>query len=585
MAGGATSLYRYGMKSRWLRHARAGFRLMPLASLMLVACAAGTPGRMTADGNASAVNARGALVGDLLAANYAGSSGDVQGAARYFARALKRDPNNPSLRAQAFAAALVAQSPTRLALAQSLHGGALHGGALTAMVLGDQALVEGHGVQAAVHYKQLPKTGPFGLLRPLLIAWADAGAGHVQRGIERLKPLSAGVPFAPIYALHAGLIADVGQREAEAGRFYAQALAEGGAPDLLMAQAMASWQARQGNRGRADALLGQLLAAHPQLRIALPGLIKTVRRPPVRTARAGAAAAYLAVAAALNQPQQIVLQQILLDAALHLRPNFATARLLRAHIALEARHPAQAQTILKAVPPTDPLYPLAMMQLAQIAGNQGHGAHMVPVLLALAKAAPNSAAPLAMAGDIERDGKHYQAAIRDYSAALRRLGAAPPPSAWTLYYGRAIAEDKAGDWPAAKRDLQAALSLVPDQPFVLNYLGYSEARRGKHLVAAQKLIEQALQVDPNEGAIIDSLGYTLYRRGQIAKALQVQIGAVEHAPDDVEVNMHLAAIFDAAGQHLAARYQWARALGLHPNPAARAKIEAGLQRDRAAGGV
>jgi Tfp pilus assembly protein PilF len=564
------------MKPSDLRSGRTGLRLMPLISLMLVACGAGTPRPSRAD----AVSLHGALTGDILAAQYAGRTGDLAGAANYFAQALRLDPTNPNLRARAFAAALVAQSPTRVALAKTVPHEAL-----AAMVLGNQALIAGDAQQAARDYAHLPKAGPLGALRPLLMAWAEAGAGHVQQGIDRLKSLSARSPFAAVYALHAALIADDGQREAEAARLYAKAQAESGTLDLQMANALASWQARQGNQGNANAILRLLVQIHPQLRIALPGLIKAAQRPTIANTRDGAAASYLALAGALNQPDQILLQQILLDAALNLRPDYAIARLLRAHIALVAHQPAMAAQILNAIKQDNPLYPLAVMQRAEIAGNSGTGAVMIPALLALAQAAPHSAAPLALAGDIERDGKNYAAAKRDYSAALARLGAAPPSSAWSLYYGRAIAEDKSGQWPAAKRDLQAALALAPDQPFVLNYLGYSEARRGTHLAAAQKLIEQALQVDPNEGAIIDSLGYVLYRRGQIAKALKLQIDAVEHAPDNAEVNMHLAEIFDAAGQHLAAQYQWARTLGLHPNARERAKIKIGLQRDQAAGGV
>ena len=564
------------MKPSDVRSGRAWLRLMPLVSLMLVACAAGTPRPTGGD----AVSRQGALIGDILVAQYAGRTGDLAGAADYFAKALQLDPTNRNLRARAFAAALVAQSPTRVALAKT----APHE-ALAAMVLGNQALIAGDAQQAARDYAQLPKAGPLGALRPLLIAWAEAGAGHAQQGIDRLKPLSVGSPFAPVYALHAALIADDGQREAEAGRFYAKAQAQSGTLDLQMAQALASWQARQGNQGNANSILRLLVNIHPQLRIALPGLIKAAQHPAIANARAGAAASYLALAGALTQPHQILLQQILLDAALNLRPDYAIARLLRAHIALVTHQPARAAQILAGIKPGDPLYPLAVMQRAEIAGNNGKGATMIPALRALAEAAPQSAAPLALVGDIERDGKDYAAAKRDYSAALARLGAAPPSSAWSLYYGRAIAEDKSGDWHAAKRDLQAALALAPDQPFVLNYLGYSQARRGTHLAAAQKLIERALQVDPNEEAIIDSLGYVLYRRGQIAKALKVQIDAVEHAPDNAEVNMHLAEIFDAAGQPLAAQHQWLRTLGLHPNARERAKIKIGLQRDQEAGGV
>lgn len=112
---------------------------------------------------------------------------------------------------------------------------------------------------------------------------------------------------------------------------------------------------------------------------------------------------------------------------------------------------------------------------------------------------------------------------------------------------------------------------------MLNYLGYSYALRGIHLAEAEAMIEQALTVDPNEGAIIDSLGYVLLREGKIQRAMREQIRAVRLAPTDPEVNAHLADIFAAAGDKLAAQHQWERALSLHPKPQEKARIEARLK--------
>ncbi|OYW06994.1 MAG: hypothetical protein B7Z59_12535, partial [Acidiphilium sp. 37-67-22] len=86
-----------------------------------------------------------------------------------------------------------------------------------------------------------------------------------------------------------------------------------------------------------------------------------------------------------------------------------------------------------------------------------------------------------------------------------------------------------------------------------------------------------LAVDPHEGAIIDSLGYVLLREGKLAEAMTTQIHAVHLAPDDAEVNAHLADIYAAAGHKLAAEHQWERALSLHPDPKLRATIEARLK--------
>jgi Flp pilus assembly protein TadD len=121
--------------------------------------------------------------------------------------------------------------------------------------------------------------------------------------------------------------------------------------------------------------------------------------------------------------------------------------------------------------------------------------------------------------------------------------------------------------------MKTALALAPNQPYVLNYIGYSWALRGENLPEAQNMLQEALGVDPDEGAIIDSLGYVNLRRGDTATALKLLTHAVHLDPDDAEVNAHLGDAFWAAGLHLQAGYQWQRALGLQPNPKLQAQIE------------
>lgn len=516
------------------------------------------------------------LYGAFMAGNYAAAAGHEATAARFFAQAIKLDPANPALLHQAFVTALMAHRPDTPALAARLPNDPL-----ALMVRANAAIKAKNYPKAAILFTAIPPIGVIGLLRPLLIAWARAGSGDYGPAIDGLKALDPAAPFGPVDALNAAMIADLAGREAEAAPLYAMAERAFPAPNLRLAQAIASFQARQGNHQRADAILSRMAASHPDLRLALRTLETNAAQPMIASPRDGVAEAYLTLAGSLGQPQQLLLRQILLGFALDLRPDLAAARLLQANIDAATAKPARAARQLAKIGPADPLYGPALMQRGQILDAHGQAAGLLPALAALARAHPRQSAPLTLAGDIERDAKHYTAASALYSRALARLGPNPPARAWVLYYGRAICEDKRGDWPAADADLHRALAAQPGQPFVLNYLGYSYALRGEHLIRAQNMIEQALQVDPNEGAIIDSLGYVLLRRGKIAHAMRVQIRAVHKAPDDAEVNAHLATIFAAAGDHLAARNQWARALALHPGKTEAAKIEAELKRDQA----
>ncbi|MHB1302893.1 MAG: tetratricopeptide repeat protein [Acidiphilium sp.] len=528
---------------------------------------------VTAGARAGTAMANASPYGASMAGDYAVSIGDEAAAAHYFGAALAADPGNRTLLRQAFVATLLARNPDVAALAAKLGADPL-----AVMVRANAAMAAGKPEDAAHLLGGMPKSGVVGLARPLLLAWAEAGAGRYGDAVTRLKSAAAGPGFGPVDTLNAALIADLAGREAEAQRLYAAAATAMPTPNLRLAQALASFQARQGNTERAAAILADMAAHHPDLALALPALERDAAKPMIGSAKDGMAETYLTLAGTLDQPNEQLLRRILLGFALELRPDLSSARMLLAALDIKEHKPHRAAAALAAVGPDDALHAPATLQRAQILAGLNKGTTALPALAALAQAHKHDAAALTLAGDIERAAKHYRKAIGLYGRAFARLGPNPPPGAWAILYGRAIAEDKLGDWPKARADLHRALSLSPGQPYVLNYLGYSEALRGKNLPAAQKMIEQALAVDPNEGAIIDSLGYTLLREGKIGHAMRVQIRAVHLAPDDAEVNAHLADIFYASGNRLAARNQWARALALHPDAKEKARILARLKR-------
>ena len=161
----------------------------------------------------------------------------------------------------------------------------------------------------------------------------------------------------------------------------------------------------------------------------------------------------------------------------------------------------------------------------------------------------------------------------------------PGHDAWLLYYSRGIAYDRSHQWPAAQADFEHALALAPDQPAVLNYLGYSWADADTHLAEARQMIDKAMQQRPNDGAIIDSLGWVLLREGDAKAAVSTLERAVELEPQDSTINGHLGDAYWAAGRKLEATYQWRRALTLNPEPGDVAKLEAKLNGTHQSAGV
>jgi tetratricopeptide (TPR) repeat protein len=540
--------------------------------IVLSACAAGDPS------GAADANTSGSASGAFLAAGYADSVQDPATASSFYQKAIRADPKNPILIDNGFIAALLAGSPDSSALARQVPGNAL-----AIMLLGNQAATKGDYGAAAAQYAQLPQDSLSGLLRPLLLAWAEAGTGNTGAALNGLVPAAENSPFGAIYILNAALIADNAGDMKDAAQAYQAADNNEPAPNLRLAQIMASWLARQGKPDAARAQLEAMVASHPSLGIALPALLATMAKPVISSPADGIAEAYLAIAGSLDQPPQALLRITFLRFALALRPDLSAARLLLADVQSGGEEPAtatirplqlqEAIATLQPIAKDDPLYAPAVMQQATLLAALGQTAQAVALLDGLIAQMPGAIDPLQSAGDILRDNGQFSQSISYYDRAIAVLPQPPPSAAWSLYYDRGISKDQGGDWKAAEPDMKTALSLSPNQPYVLNYLAYSWALHGENLPQAQQMLQQAVGVDPNDGPIIDSLGYVKLRRGDTAGALKLLTQAVQLDPDDAEVNAHLGDAFWAAGQHLQASYQWQRALGLKPDPKLQAEIE------------
>jgi tetratricopeptide (TPR) repeat protein len=545
------------------------WRTVLLALSLLSGCAAAVSGSASADPR-QPFRSTGAA-GDFLAGRFAGAEGDLEIAADDLLKAQAKDPTDPELRQQAFMAALLAgrTDAVRLARQQPDNQAAQ-------LLLGDVEARNGNWDAAEQRFASLSKQGLTQVLQPLLVAWAQAGAGRTDSALGTLRPYVEGDRFRAVYAFHAAMIADLGGRSAEAGRLYHVAQAAFGTPNLDLARALASWQMRNGQPAEARQTLAALMQNGDELALTAARLQADAATRPVRRATDGIAEAYLALAAALRQQDANDFAAVLLRLALDLRPDFTTARLMLAEVMSNGKRPDLALAILAPVNASDPLAPMVDLRRAALQDRAGNTDEALRTLERLEAAAPDRPEPWALAGAILRGKHRYPEAVAAYDHAIALLGQ-PTRANWPLFYERGIAEERSHQWPKAEADFEMALKLSPDEPLVLNYLGYSWTEQNRNLAEARRMIERAAAARPNDGAITDSLGWIALREGDAAGAVRDLEKAVELQPEDATINGHLGDAYWAAGRKLEALYQWRRALTLNPDPEDVPKLEAKLQ--------
>ena len=122
-------------------------------------------------------------------------------------------------------------------------------------------------------------------------------------------------------------------------------------------------------------------------------------------------------------------------------------------------------------------------------------------------------------------------AAATYDQAIAAFGI-PQRENWTLFYFRGICYERSKQWPKAEADFKKALELNPDQPLVLNYLGYSWVDQGLNLDEAFKMLRRAVELRPNDGYIVDSLGWAHSNWGNTRKRRKTLEKAIDLKPAD-----------------------------------------------------
>ncbi len=517
--------------------------------------------------------------GSYLAARHAGRQRDASVEAAYYRSALKSDPKNPELLSRVFLSLLIGGDIDEAAKFAERLVAADKSDRVSRLVMGVHALKRKQYPAARRDLAQSIRGPITDLTATLLTAWSMYGAGDNKGAVAGIDKLAGPDWYAIFKDLHAGMIYDLAKNPKEAGKRFERAYKLDSSA-LRVVEAYGSWLSR--NHTPQEALVifeafDKVLPRHP-LVVEAMGKLKAGEKLPVlvSTAQAGAGEALYGLGASLGRRGGEDLGLVYLQLSLHLTPNHPLALLSLADLYESLKKPGLAIKVYERIPANSPLHRNAAIQMAANLDALDRAEEAQKHLDALIKQHPDDLEAIMALGNILRGHKKFAECADVYSKGVATI-AKPEKANWVIFYFRGICYERSKQWPKSEADLKKALELFPDQPHVLNYLGYSWIDQGANLDDGMAMIKKAVQQRPDDGYIVDSLGWAYYRIGNYEEATKQLERAIELKPEDPTINDHLGDAYWRIGRVLEAKFQWAHARDLKPDPEDLPKIEEKLK--------
>ena len=538
---------------------------------------------------ASAHRAEASLLGNYLVGRYAHGRGDYAAAARHLERVLAADPDNPSLLRRAVSLQVAdGRVDDAAALAERLLD-IPASGRLAQFLLGLRDAREGDYDGALQRIDAIERESVYALLLPLTEAWMHTGAGSDAEALTALAPLADRDAYRSFFNLHAGLINDLAGREADAEALLRDAVVNSTGSHRPVA-ALGSLLMRAGRIVEAREIYQEYRRQNPGI-IWVERVLAAVDAgetvpPIVSDAREGLAEALLGVSASVPNRDNGEAALIYARLALFLRDDLHAARFLIGEILEDAERLEAAVDAYRSIPAESDFAWAAQLRAASDLADLDLQDEAIATLRRMADEQPERTDAVTTLGDVFRRDEQYGEAAAAYDIAVERIKTVEYRH-WRLFYVRGIAFERLGEWPKAEADFKRALELEPDQPLVLNYLGYTWVEQGRNLDEARTMIEKAVELRPDDGYIVDSLGWAAYRLGDFEEAVRQLERAVELVAGDPIINDHLGDAYWQVGRSHEARFQWRRVLTLDPEDdlaaQVRRKIADGLSAGAEAG--
>ncbi|MAZ76068.1 MAG: hypothetical protein CMH31_02060 [Micavibrio sp.] len=509
--------------------------------------------------------------GQYLAANFAQRHKDWESASEYLHKIIDKDEANAALKKQAMILAMGSGEANRaIALAREVQVNDPDNFLASLFLVMDHFSNENYG-DAYIALQKIPEKSIGGFITPILKAWAKAAQGNFD---------ISDVPLNSLYAYHALLMGQLTGNITKADDFVQKSLmsADVDPQDLLKIADLYVSLDKKDDALKLYTLIQQSGYGTLNLNKRIAALNKNssnkneptettpptenintlIRVPDIQNAQDGAALVFLNMSEILARDYSDDSAIIFANMTLHLsnrhsKPYIILGNILSRHDRIEDA----IKNFLK-IKPESKYYVLSQMEAANLYEKLEQPEKAIDTLKQLYKQQGDINAIIQI-GHIYRSGEDFKNAIEAYNKAAKEIGDPIPKEYWHLLYVRGMSYEQSKEYGQAEDDLLKALAFQPNHPYILNYLGYSWADRGKNLDKSLSMIERAVKLKPDDGYIADSLGWVLYRLGHFSQAVPHLERASILLPYDPVINDHLGDVYWRNGRIIEAKFQWERA--------------------------
>jgi tetratricopeptide (TPR) repeat protein len=506
-------------------------------------------------------------------ARAASLSGDHVRSAQLLAALAQLDPKNQEIVRSALAEAIGAgDMPLALRLARSLAAQSRPVDAR--LLLAAEAFRLNRPDAALAYLSSASQEGDLQFFNPLLRAWVAAEQGNQRAALSAIDAIASDNALAPFLAENKAFLLLKFRHSAAAEPVVRKALAAAGGRQQRLRFGFADAYLAAGDEARAMAVLEGLGAGAARARQQIGNGRRTGLA--IDSARDAFAELVLALAVDLSRSDDLDLPVELAHIAHYAAPeNASTAILLGLLLDQDDRLDA-ALAAYRSIDESNVLSSQARDAEVQALADAKRFDEALAVAQRAASGRDATAVDFARLGDVLDAMNRYGEAANAYGKAI---AAAQPAQQWQYLLMRASTLEKGDHWPQARADLTRALALAPNQPLVLNFLGYTKLERGEDLDAAEAMIRKASELAPDDPSITDSLGWAQFKRGRFKEAIETLQRASRADPAQSEINEHLGDALYTVGRRFEARFAWRAAMVNADEDVLKrlkAKIEGGL---------
>ena len=532
---------------------------------------------------ANAAEGANTFTGRYLSARFAARNQDTETASRLFLTVLAEDPKNAVLMRRTFQSLLAhGETGKAVEIARTLVKQNKRAGLANTVIAVDYIRASDFE-ESAKSLSRASRSRFMGLLVPITEAWSRVGEEKYDDALKALNGLKKRKQFKLFKSFHRALINAAAGRIEAAEKDFRDTMKSREGRSLRVVELFGAFLERNGKADEALKIYAEYLKTDPDNPLVLEAKARALENGAapkgVADAVDGTAETFYGAASILVPENALDSALIFVQTALYLKPNFPAAQALLGGIHETRNSWVAANKVYDGIDPKTPYGWNARIRMATNLDELDKTDDAAGLLRKLADQHPKRTDALVALGDIYRARKRFADAGEAYSEALTRIPQ-PRERDWTLYYSRGISYERTNRWQEAEADFLKALEIRPDQPLVMNYLGYSWIEKNLHLKRARGMIEKAVDLRPTDGYIVDSLGWVLYRLGEFEGAVKQLERAVALRPEDPIINDHLGDALWKVGRRLEAGFQWRHSLVLNPTDdlakILKLKIEGGL---------